>query len=406
MISDFEKKKERLESLKNGKGIAYILNESYEILGNPIVMFDTSYNLLACVDGIVTDDWLWNEITTLGTFSHETVDFFNTENFIEAYAQADVVALMKSDKLKYDRVEGKLFDKDGVQLGNINVVSCMKPFEDGDMELIGILCEILSVELQNSEFYKKIDRVYQESLLSNLLDGKIQDNEIVKAKIAELYEELKTNLYLAIADITKYDHTLTHLAYFRDLFKKIQAEYKYYIHLNDIVIIISTDNTMLNIKNDLSKLNEFFIKYKIYAGISSGFQDLLKLREYYREAINALNYGLNGKGLQHIFKYDDIRIEHFLNSVKNTADMSQIYSQVIFSLQEYDKKNNTTLLELLYTYLLYGKDTRLTCEKMGLTRSNLYRQLKKLEDIFEIDFKNGNMLSNIFISIKMLNICI
>jgi len=166
MERTFEEKKNQLKSLKSGRGISHIINEGYKILGNPFVMIDTSYNLLAYVEGVVTDDWLWNEITTFGTFSHETVDFFNTEHFIMAYAQADVVALMKNDKLKYDRANGKLFDKDGVQLGGIIVVACMKPFEEGEMELIEILCETLSIELQNSEFYQKIDRVYQESLLS------------------------------------------------------------------------------------------------------------------------------------------------------------------------------------------------------------------------------------------------
>jgi len=290
----FDTKKRQLESLNNGRGIKYLLNEGYKIMGNPFIMIDTSYNLLAYVEGIVTDDLLFNEIITLGTFSHETVDFFNLENFVAAYAESEVVSVMKSNKLKYDRMNGKLFDKDGVQLGNICVVACMKPFEDGDMELIEIFCEILSVELQNSEFYQKIDRVYQESLLDMLIDGEVKDDNIVKEKIAELRGRLKANLYIGVIDISQYDHTVTHLAYFRDLFSKIQPEHMYYIHLNNIMAIISTDNETLCIERDLGILREFFAKYKIYAGISGGFQDLFELRKYYKEAINALNCGLTG----------------------------------------------------------------------------------------------------------------
>jgi len=403
MLSTFDGKKRQLESLQTGRGVNYLLNEAYRILGNPIVMFDTSYIMLACVEGVVTDDWLWNEIVTLGTFSHETIDFFNTECFIEAYAQSDVVALLKSDKLKYDRVNGKLFDKDGIQLGNINVTACQKPFEEGDAKLIEMLCEVLSVELQNSEFYQKIDRVYQETLLNELIDGKIPDNEIVKTKIAELYEELKSNLYIAVVDTTQYEQTGTHLAYFRDLFKKLQAEYCYYIHLNYIMFIISTDHPILCIERKLSKLNEFFLRYEIYAGISSSFHNLLELRKYYREAINALNYGLKGGKNRQIYRYDNIRIEYFLNSVKETADISTIYSPVVFLIQEYDRKNNTSLLELIYIYLLNGKDSGSTCKVIGISRDVLVSQLKLLEDIFEIDWKNGDMLFNIFVSIKMLS---
>jgi len=403
MNDSFEKKKKRLASLENGRGVKFLLNEGYKILENPIVMFDTSYNLLACTEGIVTDDRLWNEITTLGLFSHETVKFFYTEGFIDTYAQTDTVALMKSDKLKYDRANGILFDKDGIQLGNINVTACLKSFEEGDMELIGILSELLSVELQNSKFYQQIDRIYQESMLNDLLEGNIRNSVIEKEQLAELYDELKPNLYLAVVDITQCEHTLTHLAYFRDLLRKIQADYRYYIHSNYIVIIISTDNNLLSVKKDLSKLNAFFAEHKIYAGISSRFQDLLELQKYYREAINALNYGLVGKKNQQIFRYDNIKIEHFLNSVKDTVDISEVISPIISLIQEYDRENNTSLLELLNTYLSYGMDTELTCEIMKITPDELPLILKKLEDTFEIDWKDGDLLLNIFVTIKMID---
>jgi len=167
------------------------------------------------------------------------------------------------------------------------------------------------------------------------------------------------------------------------------------------VMIISIDHIILNIERDLDKLSAFFIKYKIYAGISSGFQDLFELRKYYREAINALNYGLGGMRDQQIFRYDNTRVEHFLNSIKNNVNISEIYSPIIFLILKYDKENNTSLLKLLYIYLLYGKDIPLTCEKIEITRDKLNSELKKLEDIFGIDWKNGNMLFNLFISIEM-----
>lgn len=403
MDSNFAQKEEQLKSLKNGRGINCILREGYRILENPIVMFDTSYNLLAYTEGIATDDRLWNEITTQGTFSLETVDFFNRENFIRDVARSEVVALIKSDKLKYDRADGKLFDKDGVLLANILVLACLKPFGEGDLELIETLCEILSAELQNSDFYHRIDRVYQESLLSELIEGTTGNHEIVMEKVAGLYDGLKSNLYLGVVDITPYDHTATHVAYFRDVFRRMQPEYKYYIHLHNIVAIISTDNARFSVKKDMRQLNDFLIKYGVYAGISGSFQDLKELSKYYREAICALNYGLKSERKQYVFRYDDIRVEHFVCSAKNAGDINRIYSPVIFSIQEYDKENDTSLLELLYTYLLYGKDAKLTCEHSGITQEELAFQIKKLNDAFEIEWENGDMLCNLFLSIKLLD---
>jgi len=398
-MMNLKDKKAQLERLNRGC-IRHILNSAYRILGNPIVLYDTSYNLLAFTEGIVTDDRLWNELTTIGTFSHETVDFFNTENFILSYAESEVVALMQSDKLKYDRMNGKLFDKDNVQLGDICVVACGKPFEEGDGELIVFLCEILSVELQNSEFYQKIERVYQESLFDDFIEGNIKDSDIVKNRVKEMRSELKPNLYLAVVDTTQYEHTNTHLAYFRDLFRKLQPEYKYYIHLNNIVIIISTDYAMLSVKRDLDKLNGFFEKYNIRAGISRGFCDLYELKEYFRQAINALNYGLKSRRKQQFFNYDDFSVEYVLQNVVD--DVRRVCSQTIFLIQEYDRVNSTSLIDMLYCYLLYGMDISMASTAEGIRPEELSAGLKTLEELFDIDWKDGNILANLFISIKVL----
>jgi len=396
----FLDKKERLKKLK-GTSIQHILNSAYEILGNPILMFDTSYNLLAFTEGIVTDDWLWNELTTLGTFSHETVDFFNSEHFILSYAESEVVSLMQSDKLKYDRMNGKLFDRDNVQLGDINVTACSKPFEENDMELIEFLCEILSIELQNSEFYQNIERVYQESLLDDFIEGNVSDSDTAKSRVEKLHSELKPNLYVAVVDVTLYEQTNTHLAYFRDLFRKLQPEYKYYVHLNNIVIIINTDYTILSVKRDLDKLNEFFAKYTICAGVSRSFPDLYELREHFRQAINALNYGLKSKRKQQFFNYDDFSMEYFLQNI--VGDAKEGCNPAIFLIQEYDRINNTSLLNMLYYYLLYGMDISLASAGLGILPEKLSGGLEKLEELFEINWKDGNMLFNLFLSIKMLD---
>jgi len=385
-----------------GKGLEYVLNIAYQILGNPIAIFDIAYNLLTNTENIVTDDSLWNELTATGKFCHDTVHFFNTELFISAVANADIVAFLKSDKLKYDRINGKLFDNNNIQLGNMIVVACYKPFENKDYTLIETICEFLSVELQNSEYRHKIGHIFQDSLISDLIEEKIPDKEILENKMGNLYTNLKANLYAAVVDITQYEHTLTHLEYFRDLFEHAQEEFKYYIYLNNIVIIISTNNLILSIKKDLYNLNKLFEKYKLFAGISGRFQNLFELNKYYRQALNALNYGLNLNVGQQVFRYDDFRVICYINSIKDSINIQELCNPIVFSIQEYDKKNNTKYYDILHAYFLTGRNSLLTCEGMNMSHDTLCKHLKRIESIFEIDWDNGNMLTSIFMSIKIL----
>jgi len=397
-----ENKRKELDTLERGRGVKYILNTAYEIFGNPIAMFDTSYNLLAYVEGVETDDRLWNELIGSGGFSHETVDFFNTECFIEKCMNSEVVSFLKSDKLKYDRINGKLFDVDGVQLANIIIVACDNTFDEHDPELIEFLCEILSEELQKSEYYEKIDRVYQESIISDLIEGSTKNKELAERNIEDLYKKLKPNLHIAVVETAQYDPTLTHLAYFRDLFRKLQGEFEYYIYLNSIVIIIDTANPILYIKRDLDKLNEFFAKYNIFAGISECFQDLLELKKYYKQAIIALNHGLIYTANRHIFAYDNFKLPAYLDSIKDDVDIEAFCNPIIRYIQNYDKLNKTSFYGIIRAYLAFGKNSHMTSEKLNISEAELSRRLQRIEELFDIDWTDGYAICSISNSIQIL----
>lgn len=301
-------KSERLKAIKTGRGIQYILNMVYELLGNPIAMYDlTEYKLLACAEGIVTDDSFLNELLTQGAFSKNTMDFCKEEFWFDAVANEDMVTFIDSGRLKYNRILGELFNKDNILVAGLVVVACDKPFEDGDLELVKTVCKIISKELGKSEFYENYGQEFRETLMRKLIEGSIQDKGYYAPYVADIYNGLETCLYLAVADITQCDPTYTKLTYFRDLFNREQSECKYFIYSNYIAMIISTNEETFDLKKDLKKLSAIFTENQICVGISSCFDNLFLLRKHYKEAVIALHDGLITNADQGIFLFDEIR---------------------------------------------------------------------------------------------------
>lgn len=391
-----------MKAFEHGKGVENVLNEWYDIVGNPMVIMGMQYNLLASTKNTVTDDYLWNELVIQGRFSHTTVNFFNTQQFVEDVANTEDVVVLKNENLKYDRICCKLFDKDDLQIGSIIMVACYRPIIEEDFKNIVQLCENISVEMQKSEFYLNTDSLLEETFISHRIEDKIIDEDFSEQMMNEIYKGLKSNLYLAVVDIMKYERTVTQLSYMRDMFKNLQLEFKYYIYLNNIVIVLSTDEKTLNINKDFLYLKEFFIENKIYAGISSSFENLSELKKHYRQALNALNYGMDSSDNENIFKYDNFRTDYFLNSTKNNVDLDNLYNPVLTVIKEHDEENKTFYFELIYNYLLFGKNNTMTCHKMKITEQELHIQLKQIENLFEIDWNNGNSLLSLFISFKIL----
>lgn len=302
-MSDQNSKLEKIKKIKGGSGIQNLLNEAYQIFGNPLVMFNTEYNLLAYTNDI-GDDPILNEIVATGTFSFESQKFFMEEGFGDAVANAKTVTFLISKKLKYDRIYGKLFSKNNIHVANLIILESNKTFEEEDLAAFEIFCELLSREIIKSEFYQTYGKIFQETYIRKLIDGDIKEKGIYTAHISVIYNGLKTNLHLAVADITKCDPGYTRLCYFRDLFRQLQPGCRYAIYNNYIVFIINTD-TELNIKKDLKKLIKIIEENNIYVGISKCFENLFQLRQYYLEAVDALNNGLKTDEDQRIFLFDE-----------------------------------------------------------------------------------------------------
>ncbi|MDR3295101.1 MAG: helix-turn-helix domain-containing protein [Clostridiales Family XIII bacterium] len=383
-------------------GLNRILDDAYRVLGNPIVVIDTSYNLLSCTENTVSDDPLWNELTAVGVFSHETVDSFNSAHFIQAVADADVVSLLKHESLPYDRACGKFFDKDGIQLGSIIVVACYRDFSQDDFEQMEQICDNIAEELQKSSCYHLTERVFHDSFISDLLDGENSGGVLFENSLQDLYTDLKSNLFLLVVDICRYEPTLSHLSYLRDTLAHMQGKFKYFIYLNNIVILASLEKPVLRVKKDLAALHDFFIKYNLFAGVSDCFQNLLEAQAYYKQALAALNRGMAQDSARHIFRYDEFRADCFLDSIKNDTDIWALFNPVLTLIREHDDENGTGYFEVLRVCLLNSMDLTAAARTLGIEEDALRLQLDQVADIFEIDWHNGNLLFSLALSYKIL----
>lgn len=308
MHDNLPNKKEQLQAIITGKGVQHILDEAYKILENPMLIHDMEYKLVASPDGVVNDDQIWNEFMVHGFLSDATIEFCVNESFVDSVANCtnfDGVTYLFSDKLKYDRIFGQLYNHKHMPVADLCMVACEQPFEDNTPELIKTLCDILSKELSKSKYYQDYGQAYQENIIKKLIEGDIENKAIYTGHVANLDDGLETYISLAVVDISRDDRSSNQLVYFRDLFKQIQNQYKYYIYSDYIVILTSSKNeSRLNSEKDW-ELSKIFKEYHMFVGLSSPFENLFALQQYYHEAIEALHYGIKSNGSQRIFFYND-----------------------------------------------------------------------------------------------------
>lgn len=297
---------EEVKKLKNGVGIQSLLDAAYNILGNPIVMFNTEYDLLAYTQ-VITDDPIWNEIVTLGTFSRETLRLFENEGFIEEMANAARVAFMTSGKLKYDRMGGKVFNKNNAYVATLVLVESNKRFDENDAMVFDRICKLISKEISTSEAYEEYEQAHLETILKNLIERNY-DVKLDLGQVGIIYDTLKTNLYVAVADISQCSAECT-VIYFRDLFKQLQPAYKYAAYSGRVIMLMSTNDDVFPVNKRLKEILGVFEQNNMYVGISSRFENLFELQKYYMQALKALKYVLESRSNQRVFPQNPTSVD-------------------------------------------------------------------------------------------------
>lgn len=296
----------QVEALKDKRGIQSLLDGAYDILDNPIVMYDTEYRLQAHTR-VVTDDPLLNELVAYKEFGYNSQVFFMEEGFVDAVANTKNVVYLTSDKIKYDRIYGKLYNKHNIHVASLTLVACERPFNDDDLEIFEAICNVISKKLSKSQFYQAYGKLYQETYIKKLIDGEITDKALYAAHIAIVYNSFKYSMRLIVADIGKTNSDEhSKIKYFIEMFKKSQSKFIYAEYSNYILIIMESDNKGFDAKRELGNIYKICEQNNIYCGVSARFDNLYKLRNHYFDALKALNYGLNENLKGWLFLYEAI----------------------------------------------------------------------------------------------------
>ena len=293
-------KLEQIEALDNGKGIQYLLDSAHKIFNNPIAMFDTNYDLKLYAN-VTSDDPLWNELVSTGTFCMETQEFFAKECFTEAVANANKLVILKSNKLKYDRILGHIFNREQIRVTMIVMVAVNGPLKEDELLAFERLVDKATVEIRDDEYYTAYGRAYHEGIIIKLLNGIINDPLLYTPHVQILYEGFDDYLYVAVVDMKQNKTHKNDLDFFNTLFEGNFQLFKYAFYSGYIVMIMSSKQQKLYEKQFFSIFDDLFKRNNLYAGVSSSFENLYDLRYYYDKAVTALKNGIESKSDQRIF---------------------------------------------------------------------------------------------------------
>jgi len=300
-------KANQVEALENGKGIQYLLDSAYIILDNPISAIDINYNLLAYTD-ITFEDPNWNELTTTGTYSLETMEFLANEGLIEDITNAEKTVVLRNEKLKYAKMAGHFYNRDNIEVGLIMASEYGAPFNAESEEAFEALADKITGEIRDYDYFTMLGITFHEDKINMLLDGAVKNPLLYNPQAQILYNGFEDYLYVAVVGLPRKSLLervhISRLAYFQSLLKTKYQSFKFSVYGDYIVMLMSSKRRHFYGPQLFAAHAGLFGQNGLAMGISDSFENIYELRKYYDQAVDALTKGLKGGDGRRVFLHE------------------------------------------------------------------------------------------------------
>lgn len=140
---------------------------------------------------------------------------------------------------------------------------------------------------------------------------------------------------------------------------------------------------------------------RLSCGLSDLFSSLLDLPKAFRQARHALRMGLQIHDTELVFAYQDFLMQSLLDDLEKTKDLTEYCHPIIWEIQNYDLANRTEYLPTLKTYLHTAQDSEKSAGLLHIHRNTLMYRIHRISHLFHIDWKNGYLLSTLFLSLEI-----
>ncbi|MGB9661517.1 MAG: PucR family transcriptional regulator [Moorellaceae bacterium] len=393
-----------LEAVVMGRGLQEIVNISHELIGNPMLIHDTSLKVLAYTKEDGVGDPTWEEmiskkqIPAEGDMFYELINVWNTLDV----GPPSTIVEPRSHSLNYPYLITKIMVDNRV-VGYLAIIGSNRPLTEVDLDLATYLSKITALEMQKNELAHYNRGVVHQYFIADLLEGKISDTQEIEEKMERLNWSLKKNLYVFTVKANRLkapDGALSYVcAHLMDIIKSGKST----IYEGSIISIIDTDKDEAFNKFELEKLTEFLRERNLVAGLSQRFHSLAKVKEYYRQSLKAIEVGLRIRGSEVIFNYDDYIIYHVMDILARQEDIRFFCHPSLLKLMEYDQEKQTCLMETLRAYLAHGRNQALTAKILHVHRATLIYRLQKIESIMNVDLNDNDTVFHLQLSFKLLD---
>lgn len=358
--------------------------EAYKLLGNPLMITDETFYVLAYYPENLPDDYVWREIITRSYSPMEFVvqtdinDYWNRIKMTQYPMFVDEKAFRGMRR----RVVSSIFVGSSV-VGYLTVLEDEKTITDECLDQIRVVSELLSIYFRETNIRAESFGQMKNEFTSGLLKRTMREKEMIETRAA--YLEIRFYKYhrvIAVRNNNKED-PIGRFDELRHLFLNWFATCIYSKSDNIAYYIVSYDRDIFHKKEFEENLQDLLEHEQMICIISSPTEDVLKIADCYDQVRRMAEYirraGIRKQPSILYYQYDRVYPDAAVIPDDPVSDILQ-------KLEESDARYHTEYIRTLQAFFAANQNVSRCAEIMNLHRNTVNYRLDRIRDLLDEDF--------------------
>lgn len=375
-----------LSTLLHGNSIQQLVDESFTLFQNPIFVFDDAFYLMASTWEEARKSGYFDSLLNERWISDDSFDLVNQLNHVhKRMMQNDAPMIIQHSSRDFQQLICPISSHEN--LGHIVVCGINRPLSDFDQELILIMRNAIYLQLTKEPFYKENNGFHFEFFIQDMLDEKLAIGQKHIEFMNYIRPNFSGNMYCIVIEIARSLQTVNTF-HIRKILENMIPDTKSLIYNGQIILLLNCGTKAFLSEKYIDIIRNICIKHGLFAGISNCFFDILQIRDYYKQALHAIEIGVTYENAPNLFLYKNYYLSHAVNIFQQKESLSAFCHPKLKILLDYDSKNHTDLAKTLYTYLIYERNSATTARVIQIHRNTLASRLKHIDSLVSIEYEN------------------
>mgnify|MGYP002795130010 FL=1 len=395
-----------LNELMRTRDFQALLDLARPTFGNPMILSNGSYSVIAITDEPDIHDPRWLEIVQTRGIPLGVITFGGINEAYRCSLDTCRPVLDTSDSTAVPMLRKALAVGDHI-LGYLDSPLYCGAAEDSDIEFFDFVGNLIALELQKDQGRTSLPDNMLDYFVYDLLEGHLTDQQFIQARLNFFHWDLLAQGKVQIVSIQGRDRDLepdhTRFRRLLDLFASAFPLYKTFVYVDQLKMLCPVEESLQMDRGFCQILEGLLSQEGLVAGVSRPLLRLDTISDFNRQAQQAAELGRRLHPEKAVHFYDNYAIYHALELAAPQEDLFQFCHSAVALLRDYDYIHETELLESLRVYLTHNRSIGESAAALYIHRNTMNYRIARINELTQLDLGDPDVFCHLLFSFYALD---